>query len=271
MSQNNGNGLNNYTTNAPGGLTISVSNTRQAIDVMNNRSRQYADMAKQYKDEAKAYRDAARVYAEENSDVTMLYVNELEARLQGEIDQKQDTGDYALNSSIPVKVSDLTNDSGFLTSADMATTSDLGVVMVDGTTITADGNGVISADLSELQNKADVDLTNINPAQSAKDEIISWGMPDYSAGVSVTATQAINLNYDALLVWYKNAGAASTTNIAVYKGTNSSDLQIGVCGQSSSAGGGYYSLTLPLCKNEDYYIVFNGSAFVCKYYPLKGE
>ena len=37
---------------------------------------------------------------------------------------------------------------------------------------------------TDLNGKADVDLSNLNASQNAKNEIISWGMPDYSAGVS---------------------------------------------------------------------------------------
>ena len=137
MSQNNENGLMNYTANAPGGITVSLPKSRQAIEVMNNKSRYYADLAKQYKDEAKEYRDSARTYAEENADVTMLYVNELEARLQRGIDGKQASGDYALNSSIPTNVSDLTNDSGYITNSAL---SPYQLITQDMTSLSASGS-----------------------------------------------------------------------------------------------------------------------------------
>lgn len=47
--------------------------------------------------------------------------------------------------SIPAKVSDLQNDSGFITDIAVATTSAAGKVKPDGTTITVDSNGTISA------------------------------------------------------------------------------------------------------------------------------
>lgn len=42
-----------------------------------------------------------------------------------------------------------------------------------------------------LNGKADVDLSNMNASQSAKETIVGWGMPDYSAGVSASSTNTI--------------------------------------------------------------------------------
>ena len=47
-------------------------------------------------------------------------VNTLETSLEGKIDLKQDKGDYALKSDIPTKVSELTNDSNFVTEAEVS-------------------------------------------------------------------------------------------------------------------------------------------------------
>lgn len=38
----------------------------------------------------------------------------------------------------------------------------------------------------DLDTKADVDLSNINASQTAKDIITTWGMPNYSKGISVS-------------------------------------------------------------------------------------
>lgn len=43
-----------------------------------------------------------------------------------------------------------------------------------------------------LNNKADVDLSNMNASQSAKETIVGWGMPDYTAGVSVANDTVIS-------------------------------------------------------------------------------
>ena len=58
-----------------------------------------------------------------------------------------DLSAYAKKTDLPTKTSDLTNDSGFITSANLpgiASTSTAGLVKVDGTTITINNNGVIS-------------------------------------------------------------------------------------------------------------------------------
>ena len=54
------------------------------------------------------------------------------------------TGKVAINNAI-TKTSQLTNDSGFITDVPVATTSTLGGVKPDGTTITVTENGIISA------------------------------------------------------------------------------------------------------------------------------
>ena len=116
---NENNRIRIHTSSAPSGVTVSSIDTRQALEVTNNDARYYSDLAKKYKDEARALRDDAKYYAEQNSDVTMLYVNTLEARLQGQIDGKQAIGDYALNSAIPTNVSSLNNDSHYVNTTQM--------------------------------------------------------------------------------------------------------------------------------------------------------
>ena len=39
-----------------------------------------------------------------------------------------------------------------------------------------------------INNKADLDLDNINPSASAKETIVGWGVPDYTAGIAINAT-----------------------------------------------------------------------------------
>lgn len=39
---------------------------------------------------------------------------------------------------------------------------------------------------TDLNGKADIDLSNMNPTQTVKNTIVGWGMPDYSSGVSKT-------------------------------------------------------------------------------------
>ena len=50
---------------------------------------------------------------------------------------------YAKKTELPTKVSDLTNDTGFITGVDIATTAAVGTVKPDGTTIKIDADGTI--------------------------------------------------------------------------------------------------------------------------------
>ena len=101
-------------TNPPeGDYTLSLSNTKQAIALTNNRARYYAELAEKYKNEAKEHRDNAQYYAEQNSDVTFGYINTIKSELIAQIDTKQNAGDYALKGELPTKVSELYNDSNF--------------------------------------------------------------------------------------------------------------------------------------------------------------
>lgn len=44
---------------------------------------------------------------------------------------------------------------------------------------------------TDLNGKADVDLSNMNASLSAKNEIVSWGMPDYANGISVQSANSL--------------------------------------------------------------------------------
>lgn len=71
---------------------------------------------------------------------------------------------------------------------------------------------------SLFNGKADIDLNNITPSQTAKKTIYGWGMPDYTAGVSVSYTD-LNAGYEApydgaLLCTFGLNGTVSINSIA---------------------------------------------------------
>lgn len=131
------NNTNLYASNLPNGYTISVNSPRNAINVTNNKAAYYASMALQYKNDSHEFMELAKYYAEQNSDITMSHLRDLETRLQRSIDSKQASGDYALNSSIPANVSDLTNDSGYVTAS---TLSAYQLIAQDMTSLSASGS-----------------------------------------------------------------------------------------------------------------------------------
>ena len=142
----------NLSTNQPSGNnTISVSGAPEsmsAIDISNNKSRYYAELAEDYKNEAKAYRDSAKTYTEQNNDAMKAYVDGIDAALKNLINTKQAAGDYALASDIPTvptALSSFTDDLGsspththsqYLTShqdiSGKANTADLATVATSG-------------------------------------------------------------------------------------------------------------------------------------------
>ncbi|MBE7710864.1 MAG: hypothetical protein E7Z92_01855 [Cyanobacteria bacterium SIG31] len=104
-----------YTGTSGGELKISLNNTKQIISATNNKAQYFAELAEKYKNEAKEHRDNAQYYAEQNSDVTITYIESIKNSLEEKISEKQDSGDYALKSEIPVKVSELANDLEYTT------------------------------------------------------------------------------------------------------------------------------------------------------------
>ena len=83
------------------GLKVSTNKTQKTIDLTNNKAEYYAGLAEEYKNEAKKFMEQSQYYAENNADITVEQFNALEDSLE----------DYALKSELPMKVSELQNDS----------------------------------------------------------------------------------------------------------------------------------------------------------------
>ncbi len=103
-----------YTTSSGAELNISAPSTKQVISATNNRAQYFAEQAKKYRDEAKLHRDNAKYYAEQNSDVTFEYIDNIRASLEDKISTKQNRGDYALKNELPENVSELINDAEYI-------------------------------------------------------------------------------------------------------------------------------------------------------------
>lgn len=81
-----------------------------------------------------------------------------------------------------------------------------------GEFLTTDGTDASWAAV-DLSSKADVDLSNINPSASAKEEITSWGMPDYSAGVSKSWNTAILADHSGWVCAYDKGDAYNSSYV----------------------------------------------------------
>lgn len=160
---------NNSNQNCGGNnIYVSGAETKKVIEVSNNKSKYYAELAETYKNKAKEYCDTARYYAEQNSDVSMNYIDTLETTLRNLINTKQDAGNYALASAIPTATSDLTNDSGYITSS---TLSGYQTVLVSGTSIKTVNNDSLLG-----SGNIDISMRNIG-------EIVTSTMPLTDAGL----------------------------------------------------------------------------------------
>lgn len=88
-------------------LRVKMTNINEAVTVTNNRAQYFADLAKQYRDEAKEHRDNAKQYAEQNSDVTLDYVETMRATLNRKIDA------CVLKNNLP-NISEFKNDANYV-------------------------------------------------------------------------------------------------------------------------------------------------------------
>lgn len=109
--------------------------------------------------------------------------------------------------------------------------------------------------VTDLANKADVDLENISPTQAAKDEIIGWSNTDYSAGVSLSSGGSAPS--DGTIV------VQSVHNGSVYRSVAINGVTVFYCGPSANTES---SASYPVSKND--VITFNVNSVT--FYPYKG-
>ena len=97
-------------------LKVSMTNVNEAVTVANNRAQYYADIAKQYRNEAKEFRDNAKLYSEQNSDVTLEYVETMRATLERKVDS------CVLKNDLPA-LSEFVNDACYVNIDELNDTS----------------------------------------------------------------------------------------------------------------------------------------------------
>lgn len=142
----------------------------------------------------------------------------------------------------------------------------VGDTLQDPTLITATG---VLKDIEALkQNKADVSVVNgkantnaSNFSATGKETIVSWGMPDYSAGITNSTFPYTAQNACFLFAVFQRTRDQSitmtlnnvTTNLWTGEGTYNSYNE---------------TIQLPLSKGDR--VTFNFAPNVCRIYPLKG-
>lgn len=123
---------------------------------------------------------------------------------------------------------------------------------------------------TELLSYSKKDLSNVSPVQAFKTSSISWGMPDYSAGVDYannTTVKTAPSNGVLVISYYVNA---QTTGYFKINGKNiATNFHTSVYGTMVT---GQYMLS----KGNTFQITSVGSAttsipFICRFYPCKGS
>lgn len=149
-----------------------------------------------------------------------------------------------------------------------------GKVAVSAVTSTELGylDGANSNIQTQLNARAKTDLTNVSPAQSFKDMSIGWGLPDYSAGVSVDfpitgsgAVKSFTASFSGRLV----VSQSSANNWCyIFKNQDRTGL-IDSFRQTGSVGG-FDSVVVDLEEGETIYYEMPKSAREATLYPFKG-
>lgn len=112
--------------------------------------------------------------------------------------------------------------------------------------------------MTALGGKANVALDNVSPAQSFKDMSIGWGMPDYSAGVSVELPYTAPYNGFFMAHLTYNAG-----NIYLYV----NNIKVQEVGGGATAGMDYM---LPVSKGDKITRSSTETYYNAIFYPCKG-
>ena len=117
---------------------------------------------------------------------------------------------------------------------------------------------------TDLNGKADVDLSNINASQSAKNEIISWGLPDLSNAITyandTTVHTAPSDGYILL------SGRATSGSLKFYI----NGINIGWSWANATYATGM-SWFVPVSKGDTFYIDQSYTSNVYRFYPMKGS
>lgn len=116
---------------------------------------------------------------------------------------------------------------------------------------------------TDLNGKADVDLSNTTPSQSFINMSINWGMPDYSAGISISSSP-YTAPSDGVIIWWQPGETNNEVNLYV----NSHLVYQKGIGSYSGRG---FATYLPVSKNDIFtYSGWETNAQIVTFYPLKG-
>ncbi len=114
--------------------------------------------------------------------------------------------------------------------------------------------------LEVLNNKVDRDFNNVNPSDTARKEIMRWGIPDYSRGVSIQTPYTMPYDGYVLIVRGGGKSLVSLYVDGVLVGSNNSN--------TSNEGG---SITCFAAKESVVTWGDNGNVTNRIVFPLRGS
>lgn len=117
-----------------------------------------------------------------------------------------------------------------------------------------------------FNNKVDLNFNNMNPSQTAKNTIVEWGMPDYSAGVDVTNSfLSGQKTYTPPVNGYLNAYVENNEEFNIVEATSNARV-ICINGETYEK----IQNQVPVLKGQTYKNITSRSGDSVIFYPIKG-
>lgn len=130
-------------------------------------------------------------------------------------------------------------------------------------------------DVNELSNaiqeKMDLDMGNLS--SSGKQQVVSWGMPDYNNGQSITQNTDYTLPKDGVVFMTATAtstGASTQVVLTVKDSQGNTLFTMGNRFQKDGAGASPSSILIPLQKGMIVNGYGAGVLVIFNFYPMKG-
>jgi hypothetical protein len=124
---------------------------------------------------------------------------------------------------------------------------------------------------SLLDNKADTELANLT--NTAKESIVSWGMPDYTAGVSVAVGATVTATVDSVYMGYcsvSTSGGKTSISVKLYDENGEQITEAGNRYITSSGTASFASASIPVPKGYAIKLETGENLKYSVLYPLKG-
>ncbi len=123
--------------------------------------------------------------------------------------------------------------------------------------------------INALGSKANVDLSNVNPAQSFKDMSVAWGMPDYTTLITGSSKNFIQVQYDSFVCI--TASDSYSENYCCYVSPDNGNTKYVVGYRMDDVNGNTQTTSFTFLVPKDWYFQCTSEGTPTYYiYKLKG-